>query len=47
MDLILEAKNKNHGSCYKQEWELIGSYFAVYLKHSFFMLEKKIVMVSW
>ena len=30
MVLIFAGKNKNHGSCYKQEWELIGSYFGFF-----------------
>ena len=31
MVLIFAGKNKNHGFCYKQEWELIGSYFGLFL----------------
>ena len=39
MVLIFAGKNKNHGSCYKQEWELIGSYFGFFPAYfSFFSL---------
>ena len=31
-------KNKNYSSCYKQEWELIGSYFSFFAYFSLFWL---------
>ena len=30
MVLIFTRKNKNYSSCYKQEWELFGSYFGLF-----------------
>ena len=30
MVLIFARKNKNYGSCYKQEWGFIGSYFSLF-----------------
>ena len=32
MVLIFARKNKNYGSYYKQEWELIGSYFGFFIR---------------